>query len=370
MKKLIAIVLALVLLVAFAAPVMATDVDTEVTVASGTGSAPIVKCKWEAEPNSPTESGDVGHAIPGTQILPPLVQDATKAIRYYAVVTDEEEMGNLYEVFAIVYHPSGSPAPYNATDVTWGQYFKYKIVFTKLGHAAAQKTLVNNAYNAGLITFNTDYTIDEITNAAGTGELDKTTADLWMGEEVIDYEQPAGFYNVDVYAVDHNNNRSAPLHNQFEYVATCGIEVDFDAVSYGSVNLGVAKVIAGDLTWNTPLGANPATVRNIGNTWTHVTIMQDDMTFGKEGAGAGTTYQGASAPNSAQSNWNVYFDAKMGTSGTKVYYDPFVTVTLANWLALSTQDELDFSICVKNGWGLHTGTMTLGCTIEPFGPLG
>ena len=49
------------------------------------------------------ESGDPTHLTPGTQINPPLVQLATKPIQYYAVVSDEEEMGNVYEVLCLCF---------------------------------------------------------------------------------------------------------------------------------------------------------------------------------------------------------------------------------------------------------------------------
>jgi len=402
LKRLIGVLAAVIAVLALAVPAMA--VTTEVSVATGGGRVPFVKVKWEQEPNSsaptgytnfPYESGDPSHQTPGFQINPPLVQLATKPIQYYAVVADAEEMGNLYEVYAYVFHPQGSPPPYNADVAPGGPYFKYKVVFTKIGHDANAKSLAIAANNAHLTTFgpvpsfyeteighNGNFTIDDITNSLGTGELDKGTADLWMGQEVIDFEQPAGNYDVNVYAVDHNNNTSPALHNQFQYVPQCGIEIDFLGVNYGGVNLNTEKTIAGDRTWDTPSGV-PATVRNIGNTWTHVTVAQDDMGFGKAGSAAGTTYQGSAAPaRPAQSNWNVYFDARMGNDPTyEKWYDPTAkgspltnVVTLPNFLGLSMMEELDFSINVANGSGQHTGTMVLGCATEPFttvaGPAG
>lgn len=382
MKKYLAIALALVLTLSLTVPALAitTDVGTGVTVSSGGGTIPIVKCKWEQEPVATVpcmESGDPSHATPGTQILPPMVKCDTKPIEYYAVITDEEDMGNVYEAFAIVYHPNGSPAPYNNSTSYWGNYFKYKIVFQNIGHDSAAKAKVVAANNAGLITFGAGFDLSEITNGVD-GEMDKGTADLWMGVEIIDYEQPAGLYDVYVYAVDRNNNMSTGaanpirngLHNQFLYVPVSGVEVDFTSINYGSVNLNVEKTIAGDITWDIPAGVAPtenrATVRNIGNTWANVVINQSDMGFGTAGAAAGTALQGTSPAALAGSNWNVTFNARMGSYSTTMYYDPFVTVTLPSVLGLSCQDELDFSIKVKNGFATRQGTMTIGSAIVPF----
>lgn len=358
-----------------------TGVSTGVTVSSGGGNIPIVKAKWETDDPVVMESGDPSHVLfkPGapsnSQFNPPMVKGGKKTISFYAVVTDAEDMGSVYEVFAFVYHPVNSPAPYNASTSPNGPLFKYKVVFTKLGHTASEIALVNGANAAKLITYNTGFNVAEITGA--NGEMTKGTADLWKGEALIDYEQPAGEYDVRVTAVDKNNNPSSPLVNTFTYVAQAGVQVDFTGIVYGGVNLGVDKLVPGDWIWSSPAALagegqiNKATVRNIGNTWAHVTVQQNDMGFGFAGSGPGTNITSTSFAGIAGSNWNVIFDVRLGSDDiNRRWYDPFVKVTTPNYLGLSTKEELDFSICVKNGFGTHAGTMTIGATIEPFGIAG
>jgi hypothetical protein len=358
MKKLfaiISIVTALVTLLVMAVPVSAAS--TQVNVSVGGGTVPAVKCKWEQQPvsvNPNLEDGDSPHAVPGFQILPPVVKCKTKTIEYYAVVTDVEDGGNLSQAFADVYHPTGSPEPYGPSKVGGVQnlpYFKYEVPFVDLqaGGAitkAAAAVIVNSAYTKGLITFG-NYTIADVLY-----ELDKGTAHLWMGTAEIDYEQPAGNYDVLVYAVDTNNNLSPVLANQFTYVAVAGIEADFTGIDFGSVNLGVEKMIPGDLVWNTSPGLNNATVRNIGNTWASLTVKFDDMGFGKDVTGKD----------------NVNFDARMGSDNT--FYVgailPNQTITLDNALKLSSLDELDLSIKILKGFGTHNGIVTMGSVIRPF----
>jgi hypothetical protein len=353
MKKILALTLTVLLVLSVLTPAVALAEGTSVNVTSD-GIPPVVKCKWEQQPANiePTlEDGDPSHAIPGFQILPPLQACTTKIICYYAVVTDEEDGGNVAQVFADVYHPMYSPEPYGPS-VTGGiqnlPYFKYEIPFTNLGCGDQAEALVQAAYDAGLITFESGYNLAEVLY-----ELDKCTADLWMGCAEIDYEQPAGLYDVYVYAIDTNDDFSSPLYNQFEYVPVCGIEVDFTAINFGSTNLGVEKMVPGDTIWDCTPGVNHATVRNIGNVWAHVKVMFDAMGFGQQIDGT----------------WNVQFDARMGSDNA--YYEgnimPYEWRTLPNALGLSQKDELDFSIKVIKGTGEHSGTITLDCEMEyPF----
>lgn len=364
---------AFIVMITMAIPVSAATVGSEVTVQSA-GNAPVVKCKWEQEPIAEMESGDPTHVLfktgapSNSQFNPPMVKSAKKAIDYYAVVTDPEEGGNVSQVFADVYHPANSPPPYSTSKDPRGPFFKYEIPFRPMVQFLPggiisdtdknnEIAAVNAAYNAHLISFANGYTLNEVVT-----ELSKGTAVLWKGTALIDYEQPAGEYTVKDFAIDRTNATSDPLINTFTYVAISGVEVDFNKIVYGSVGLDIEKMIAGDLIWD----ANPnpvtvgegqayqATVRNIGNTWAHVTIKQSDMGFGKDINGM----------------WNVAFDARMGSSDTyRVYYDPETTVTLPNFLKLSTLDELDLSIRVHKsvpGVTLYSGTITIGSTIEPF----
>jgi len=332
-------------------------ITTNVTISTG-GDPPIVKCKWEQEPatvNCTTpESGDPTHAENGTQINPPMLKCDTKPIQYYAVVTDPQGVAAVTHVFADVFHPADSPYPYNDSDDLKGPLFKYEIGFHFVSTFDDAEDLVREAYDAGLIKFGAGYDLAEVIR-----ELDKGEAEIWMGEEDIDYEQPGGMYDVNVYAIDLTNNLSEALSNQFCYVPTCGIEVDFDSIHYGSVDLGVEKLISGDTEWSVsapqPAGANQtngATVRNIGNTWTSLIISQDDMGFGQE-----------------EGVWNVFYDTRMGSDDTfYVQYEPEQTVTLVNALGLSKRDELDFSIKVMKPsiWSSYNGTMTLCCEIRNF----
>jgi hypothetical protein len=313
-------------------------------------SGPIVKCEWE---QLPEELYDDDAYTDGLQVLPPLNAGAKRPILYYAVVTHERGVANIQRVDADVYHPDGSPEPYGPSTeggVIRMPYFKYELPLEYYCTGDQAETIVTIAHDRNLITFNEGYDIYEVLN-----ELDKGTAELWVGCAPIDYEQPAGDYKVYVYAADQID-LSEPLMNTWTYVPMCGVEIDFDRIDFGPTNLNVEKMIAGDTIWNNPAGTNQATVRNVGNVWTAITVEFDDMLFGQD----------------YYDNWNVQFDARMGSDNA--YYEddimPLEKRTLRNALGLSMKDELDFSIKVLKGTGEHNGEMILDCIpIYPFDNL-
>ena len=343
MKKVLGILLALVLVLAFSVPVMA--VDTSVTVQSGGGNMPVVKCKWETPDNDPIKAG--------TQINPPCVFDGTVQVKYFVVVTDVEDGGDVGQVWVDVSHPDDWPDP----DTGKCGSFKYEVPLTRWVKSteAIKQTILTQftaADTAGLVTYAAGYDYDDVWN-----ELDKCTADVWKGNADLSYHQPAGNYTVEAFVIDQSGNQAGPLENPLEYVAASMIEIDFAGVDYGSTSICKEKWISGDKEF----GTGAATVRNIGNTDVKLKISQNDMTFGHT-VGDPTSYTGSTPPKPAQSNWNVVFDARLGSNvDMGMYYDPLTTVTLPNKLYLCNTEELDFSIHIKKATAgtTHSGAMTI-----------
>lgn len=359
MKKVLGILLVVGLVLAFSVPVMAQDeAGTGVVIEVGGGEVPVIKCKWE-EPDMDTTKD-------GIQINPPGVFEGTVNVQYYVVVTDEEDGGDVGQVWVDIYHPDNWPDP-NSTPPGMCGTFKYEVPLTrweKVNDTVKAKVLAKfvAAHDAGLVTYAPGYNYTEVYN-----ELDKCTADVWRGNADLSYHQPAGDYTVEAYVIDQSGNQAGPLENTFEYVALSLIEIDFNSLDYGSTRICKEKWIAGDENFVEPdepaPNPNPATVRNIGNTDVQITVNQDDMDFGHT-VGDPTAYQGTKPPTAAQSNWNVVFDARQGSDIVNgMYYDPFVTVTLPNKLYLCDTEELDFSIhIIKATAGeTHTGAMTISC---------
>ncbi|MFH1111474.1 MAG: hypothetical protein V1712_00170 [Patescibacteria group bacterium] len=350
-----------------------TNVNTSLVRDVTVGNAPIVKVKWEMNGPFVSLSGTDDDDASGAQFTPPGVWNAKKNISFCAIVTDPDGVDDINAVYADIYyplttafHPMGTPAdviaggnpilepnPIEAPDYGvngCGLPVGDEIGLTKLSKDNGIALFCNTirTTNEDLPTFYSPYNYDEICNA--DGELQKETAYVYCGDREITWEDPAGLYDVDVFAQDKTAIDSNILRNQFEYLPLTSYEVDFTSVNYGNVKLNTHKKISGDLTFGS---ADKPTVRNLGNTRLRMNVNQTDM-------GLGTT-NGLS---------NVKFDARVGNNELDwVDYNPATTTWLEDLLDLSQFEEMDFSILVTkfpNPVGPWTGTMTLGAEQADF----
>jgi len=375
LKKLISIAIALVMVLLIAVPALA-DVGTSVTILAGAGQGnpPDIVCSWVFPDDGPAD---------GTQVMPPLKKDAYKDVWYFALVDDRQGDDDVVNVDVDVWHPACSPAPYNANN-----YFKYERTMPRwqckrssmkpyggvfeecvasewFGKAVAAK--VFTAANIGINPNTTKpYTIGEITEL-----IDQESVGFYAVRVFIHYEQPAGDYPVRIRAVDKVNNIT-DMNYTFNYIPVSMVEFDFTKLNFGSVMVNTTQEVDGDFVFADPAGIagydaatgllypSPAqaTVRNIGNVWSKVTVWESNL-----------SQNGAPLPKDP--NWNVIYDACLsdpGADNPKSIFSPEETVTLARPLFLSETQKLDFSVkFMKYGQtGEWTGTMKLGSTMVGF----
>ncbi|MFA5877958.1 MAG: hypothetical protein WC845_01165 [Candidatus Staskawiczbacteria bacterium] len=349
MKKLIKTCLSLSLIAMMLGPnlVLAQSIiSTGLTQDTTGGATPIVKAKWEANPDRYTDFS----TNPGAQFMPSGVKDQNKTISMCAVVTDPDGLADVINVYADVFYPedielgdSHVALPDQSGDGCG--LLMQEDSLTKLSKADGLALFCNQVRNLNnnLPTFGTGYTYDEICKA--DGELQKETAAVFCGQKDISYEDPSGEYVV--WAVGQDKvGLQGRLENHFDYLPLTAFAVDFNSINYGNVRLNTHKIINGDLTWNTTPGTNNASVRNIGNTRLAMSVLQNDMGLGK-----------------TDGLWNVKYDARVGSGAAFAVFDPDVTTLLAGPLDLSELDEMDFSIDISKfpptHTGPYTGTMTL-----------
>ena len=297
-------------------------VTTHAGVQSGTGSPPIIKCKWERPDNDTLTSG--------TQVLPNVGGKVT--VYYYAVVTDPQGVDTVQAVYVDVWHPDKT--------------FKYEIELNHTVTGPQAANMVQDAYDDGILVTNTSYTLSEIKD-----ELIQYEAYLWWGSADLDYCQPAGNYTVAARAVDNYAEWSDPLWNTFWYIPVAAIQIDFTDVYYETATISTTKWVGGDYNFGT---SDKPTIRNIGNTPVKINIQQDDMNFGKTG-----------------DDWNVKFDARLGSDiSNAVEYWPEQTAILNGSIPLCTEEKIDFSIHIYKGVAGHdyTGSMTIWPTIYDWPP--
>jgi len=314
-----------------------------VTIAGGsTGQGgwenPIIKAKWEVTSTGNQHDDDMQTI--GTQVAPFIGGKAT--VYYYAVIL--QRSAAIHSAYAYVYHPDCS--------------YKYKVPLTPLGTTPGQNAWNNvKTNNPSVITYNSGYT---------EGEIDIELADylncvVYRGSAYIDYCQAAGFYKVGVRAFD-GMAWSETLWNQFWYIPTAAIALDFSVVNYGNaVTVGTNTWRDGNLVW----GDSIPTVRNYGNVPVELKVLHDDMFFAKD----------------SSDTWNVEFDARLGPSGGTVVSNILPFCEHLDWdsavktsddatsigvLDLCTEEKLDFSIHIKeaNPGTLYEGNMILYALIS------
>ena len=352
MKKAIyAFVMISLFSLSFMPAVAATTVTTGLTQVQAGGSAPIVKAKWEANIDGYTDDSSAA----GAQFYPTGVYNQDRVIKICAIVTDPDGVADIQGVYADVYYPSGIavgpkhvklPSQDGSSTAGCGVLMQEDTlsVLSKADGINLFCNLVRNNNN-GLPTFNNEpqvYNYDEICKL--DGELQKETAYVYCADKHLSYEDPSGTYPVTAIAQDANS-LTGTLDNSFEYLPITAFETDFTSVSYGNVKLNTHKIINGDLTWS-PINLGPATVRNVGNTRLNLKVYQDDMGLGK-----------------TSGQWNVQYDARVGSNSIFADYSPEVTTTLDDTLDLSELDEVDFSILVTKFPTNHSTTWTGNITL-------
>lgn len=353
MKRFLAIITILALSLSISLPALAADpttpIDTAFTRDAGGGAAPIVKAKWEmnilrASTTTPPNGylGTDDSVSDGAQFLPSGQYQVNKNIAVCAIVTDPDGVSDINEVYADVYFPTDIALGPNheANRLGCGQLMS-EITLTQLSKAEGLGLFCDRIRNnnTNLPTFNQSlpYDYDEI--CAADGELMKETAYVYCGERSLSYEDPAGIYRTLILAQD-KAGVDGTLSNNFEYLPMTAFETDFSSVSYGNVKLNTHKIINGDLTFGT---ASLPTVRNIGNTRIAMKVWQNDMGLGQ-----------------SNGNWNVRWDARVGSDAAFTNYDPEVWTTLVDELNLSETNEMDFSIDIFKFPPEHNGTSYVG----------
>lgn len=405
MKKLISVFTILAVAVWVLGPVMVignNTVQTGLTKGTGGGQAPIVKVKWEMLKDT---NGEDDRPQAGAQFDPPGQWGDIMEYTVCAIVTDPNGADDIYGVYADIFYPDPDNNAQNGRrmhkysyNYGTGEYTQLEDPDNPTGGCGAfieentlQKLSKDEGYdlfcnhirdsNNNLPVFASGYDYDEI--CADDGELMKEEAYVYCSDKYLIWEDPAGLYKVDVFALDNAGNRSNDLTNHFEYLPFTAFQRDFDKINYGEVLLNVHKKLSGDkefktgcesLTSETDCNAESScywydnacyakpTVRNVGNTRLYVRIAQDDMGLGKSSDQWNVKYD--ARVGNAESDWRNYWPAIGKDAGTPTAY-----TTLYEILDLSEIEEMDFSVIIykwPNANASYTGEMWLDASKAPW----
>ncbi|MCG2690136.1 hypothetical protein L6252_02540, partial [Candidatus Parcubacteria bacterium] len=196
MKKLIASLMAVAVLVWVAGPLMVVanqSVDTSLVKSDVGGAAPIVKVKWEM--NGPYASllGTDAQTTAGAQIEPLGQYKADKTVAICAVATDPDGVADIDSVYGDVFYPKVALGPdHESGRQGCEQMVGTECRMTKLAKMTGFELICNKirSGNTNLPTWYTPtggpaYNYDEICKT--DGELMKETAYVYCCDKVLSY---------------------------------------------------------------------------------------------------------------------------------------------------------------------------------------
>ncbi len=366
--------------------VVATDEGIGTGLKRGEGGAdtPIVKAKWEMLGSYEQLSGADDRIAPGAQFDAPGVWDATMQYSICAIVDHREGLAPIDGVYTDIYYPIDRAfhpeSPYSPDQINGGggtilnpatpydygmngcekqrgdENRLYKLD-KMVGYGLFCDNIKNNNTNLpsfypNTLTPNPDDLFDYNDICASDGQLMKEKAYVYCADKELVWEDPAGNYKVEVFALSTFGRFSNLAVNHFEYLPLTSYEVDFSNVDYGTVLLNAEKTVSGNLVFE-PSSSDKPTVRNTGNTRLNMGVEQNDM-------GMGTT----------DDVCNVSYRARVGNDEADwKFYRPYQHKWLEDVLDLSETEEMDFSITVTKfpnpdkDW---VGTMTLDARATAF----
>jgi len=324
--------------------------QTGLTMDTSGGSAPQILAKWEMDNATNTDEQYIGNdeaSSTGAQFLPSGQLAVDKTIVICALVADNDGATDLDGVYASTYYPERvALAPSRQVDGGCGKIHGEESSLKPLSQERGVELFCNRLKNNNnnLPTFNTGESFDSI--CAPGGALEMSVAKVYCEENNLAYDDPAGDYKVEVYAQDKIGNFSPIFADTFKYLELTAFAVDFNNINYGLVQLNTPKIIQGNLNWETPIAANPATIRNVGNTRIQLVVKQNDFGLGK-----------------TANTWNVNYQARVGSTAVFVSYPPEQAMVISQVLDLAEANALDFGIEVYNfppeSTSAYAGQMTL-----------
>ena len=246
MNKINSMLVALVMVMGVFAPLIsAEDVTTRAVLVPGT-SEPIIDEMFVFD-----EDGNcVVTPNPGTGI-----DEVWTQFYKYAIVSDPNGISDIATVYEQLRNPDGTPITSEAkmTDITGtGE------VITVLDDALACGMITQDEYD--------DY----------VWGLDPLKAQFMMfkiDNELNNHHTP-GNYIVYFKVVDNQGGFSEDTCT-FVYESLDAMEIDFDNVNYGAIEVGVEKWVAGDIIFGT---SDRPTIKNQGNVDIQIMVLGDDLT--------------------------------------------------------------------------------------------
>ena len=248
MNKINSMLVALVMVMGVFAPLISADtVTTEAVLGPGT-SDPIIDEMFVFD----EEGNCVVTPNPGTGI-----DEVWTQFYKYAIVSDPNGISDIATVFEQLREPDGTPITPEAqmTDITG---------------TGEVETVLDDALACGMITQ------DEYDNYIwGLAPL-KSQFKMYKIDNELNNHHTPGDYIVYFKVVDNQGGFSEDTCT-FVYEGLNAMEIDFDNVNYGVIEVGIEKWVAGDTVFDPSGTSDRPTVKNQGNVNIQIRVLGEDM---------------------------------------------------------------------------------------------
>ncbi len=310
--------------------------------------------------------GTDNSTLTGAQFLPSGQFEISKPVAVCALVADAGGADDINNVSAIINYPEAVVKTISSAGEPSGcGQLKSQFNLAKLDPVDAAALVCDKLRNNNnnLLAWGSDkidnlvYSYEHLCGQDGL--LIKQAAELYCAETPLAYDDPAGDYLIKISAKNNSgvDSASSPQaevtgENYLKYLELTTFANDFSEILYGPVKLNEAKILKGDLAWGE---STDPTVRNTGNTRLQINIWQNDFGLGKTG-----------------DDWNLAYQAKVGTSTDFISYSPEQTTALNGILELGQTASMDFAVLIKkfpeaNSDSAFWGKMTLSADkVEPL----
>jgi cysteine-rich repeat protein len=282
--------------------------------------------QWQMSDQKENDSytGDDDSQENGSQFLPTGQFGVSKPIIVCSLVADTGGAENIASVHAVLSYPGDISISKDGTSGC-GQK-KGELELKRIPDGEAKDLLCEKIRkdNNNLPDWNksqNDNIAYGFEQACGLeGYLEKRTAAVYCTESNLAFNDPAGDYRVLISARNSGGNTKTK-DGIMKYLELTTFETDFSQIQYGPVKESQWKVLSGDLEW----GGTKPTIRNSGNTRLMVKAYQNDFGLGK-----------------TDGNWNIAYQARVGSVAAFTEYKPEQATLLNDILELGAVSGMDF----------------------------
>jgi hypothetical protein len=211
-----------------------------------------------------------------TQVRPnPEDLPEERRIELWMAADHQNGISNIADVYWKVYHPDGS-----LKVQTHGIKIDKAECNPDTG-ALGNSTSVGKMFEAAVHTGQVTAEAVDDTNKGMLAKCLQEEKAIYRSEFNLSKHQMCGVYTIEATAVAVGG-QTTKLINYLDVQCVYFMQIDFDAIDWGTITPGLKDIVSGDLIWDVP-SANAPTVRNVGNDGMGLSLHFSPMVGASEG---------------------------------------------------------------------------------------